>query len=121
MRAALVIVSLLFGGCDCNGRHNTTPDASPDGGVSEVTCAMLPPATSGACDVTAGGATKLIEGNVLTPDTVYRGGQVAVDGTGMITCVGCNCAQGGETTIVCADAVISPGLINTHDHITYTQ
>src|SRR5262249_52429131 len=29
--------------------------------------------------------------------------------------------KGGETTLTCGDAVISPGLINTHDHITFTQ
>ena len=63
----------------------------------------------------------LIEGNILTPTTVFHGGQVEVDTTGHITCVGCDCARGGETTIVCPDAAISPGLINTHDHITFTQ
>ncbi len=109
----------------------TTPDATtplPDGGdagspVTTVTCAAapLPPLATGICAVTAGSAIKLLEGTVLAPSTVYVGGQVAVDGTGQITCVGCDCAAGGETTIVCPDAVISPGLINTHDHITYTQ
>ena len=57
----------------------------------------------------------------LTPGTVFKGGEVAVDATGKISCVGCDCATGGETVIACADATISPGLINTHDHITYTQ
>src|ERR1051325_11133708 len=107
MRCALVVISLLIAGCDCNGKQNNNPpDAAGDGGITETTCAALPPAKTGTCDVTAGGATKLIEGNVLTPDTIFVGGQVAVDGTGQITCVGCNCAQGGETTIVCPDAVI---------------
>ncbi len=105
------------------------PDAaSPgaDGGdagqtVTTVTCATLPPLASGICVVTTGSAVKLLEGTVLAPSTVYVGGQVAIDGTGQITCVGCDCAAGGETTIVCPGAIISPGLINTHDHITYTQ
>ena len=93
-------------------------DAPP----ASVTCETLPATTSGGtCDVVAGGTSRLIKGNVLTPDTVYIGGQVAVDDTGHITCVGCDCAVGGETTITCPDGVVSPGLINTHDHITYTQ
>src|SRR2546423_3420538 len=105
--------------CSSCGRNDNHPDAGVDGGAAVVTCATL--TSSNTCDVTAGGSTTVIEGNVLTPSTIYLGGQVAVDSTGTISCVGCNCAQGGETTVVCADAVISPGLINTHDHITFTQ
>ncbi len=44
-----------------------------------------------------------------------------VDSTGNITCVGCNCADAAATQIVCPQGVITPALINTHDHITYTQ
>lgn len=96
-------------------------DAPPEPEFEEVTCATLPPVTSGTCEVTAGGATKLIQGEILTPTKLFRGGQVAVDAEGKITCVGCDCAQGGETVISCPDASISPGLINTHDHITYAH
>src|SRR5262245_44793268 len=117
---ALVVVSSgLSGVIACSHGQSNTPDA-PDS-VVEITCASLPTPASGTCEVTAGGTTTLLEGNVLTPGAMYRGGQVAVDSTGTISCVGCDCAQGGETTIVCADGVISPGLINTHDHITYTH
>lgn len=85
-----------------------------------VICEVLAPSAN-TCDVTAGNSTTLIRGNVLTPGAVYKGGQVVVDETGQIACAGCNCAVGGETTITCPDAAISPGLINTHDHITYTH
>jgi cytosine/adenosine deaminase-related metal-dependent hydrolase len=81
----------------------------------------LPPLGSGTCAVTAGSTTKLIEGEVLTPSAVYHGGQVEVSSTGTITCVGCNCAAGGETVISCPGASISPGLINAHDHISYVN
>src|SRR5262249_33514613 len=67
---------------------------------------------------------KLITGTVLTPGEVLRGGQVVVDARGMITCVACDCsavAPAGATKITCPRGVISPGLINPHDHITYTQ
>src|ERR1041384_2341356 len=100
------------------------PDMPPDGeGPVEVACETLttPSTTATTCSVAMGGATRLIKGNVLTPTTVYKGGQVAIDTMGKIACVGCNCAAGGETVITCPDAVISPGLINTHDHITFDQ
>ncbi len=98
------------------------PDAMPDGPMqTEVTCEVLPPVTSGTCSVTAGGANKLLKGEVLTPSKLFHGGQVAVDALGSITCVGCDCSQGGETVVSCPDGAISPGLINTHDHITFTQ
>ncbi len=107
----------------------TSPDgdaASPDGGTNEVVCKTLPPLASGVCAVNAGdagGSAKLITGTVLVPGTIYRGGSVLVDATGMITCVGCDCdaMAAGATTITCPNGVVSPALINTHDHITYTQ
>jgi cytosine/adenosine deaminase-related metal-dependent hydrolase len=123
MRRILILVGFLFfldgcSGCGDNGNKDQ-PDGGPDGSVEEV-CEVLPP-TANTCDVAPGDGRKLIKGNVLTPGKVFRGGQVAVDAAGQITCVGCDCAAGGETVVTCADAVISPGLINTHDHITFTQ
>ncbi|HEY0712589.1 MAG TPA: amidohydrolase family protein, partial [Polyangia bacterium] len=72
---------------------------------------------------TPGTGGLLLQGTVLAPGVVYRGGAVAVDATGTITCVGCDCAAAaaGATTVTCAQGVISPGLINAHDHITYAQ
>src|SRR5262245_38960817 len=124
-RSVVVILALVLGlsGCSsCGGGGNSgKPDGQPaDGQMPETVCEQLP-AVSGTCEVSAGGAAKLLKGNILTPTTVYKGGQVAVDAAGQIACVGCNCAAGGETVITCPDAVISPGLINTHDHITFTQ
>ena len=87
----------------------------------EVVCEIIDPLPSGTCAVTAGDDTKLFIGTVLTPDTIYRGGQVAVDAAGVISCVGCDCPSPGATTITCPMGVISPALINTHDHITFTQ
>jgi large repetitive protein len=123
MRLCSIVVTfaVAIAAAACGDNHKGPSDAGADAvGPVEVTCATLPPSAN-TCDVTAGGATTLLKGTVLTPDTVYKGGQVAVDATGHIACVGCNCATGGETTISCPDAAISPGLINTHDHITYTH
>ena len=81
----------------------------------------LPPLADGVCEVTAGSGSILITGDVLTPGEVFRGGQVLVDEGGMIACVGCDCSGpgAGATTVVCPDGVVSPGLINGHDHITF--
>ena len=126
----IVIAALLGAACSSHksGGGATDGGHSGDGSMvadaanaQGVTCATLPPLTSGTCAVTAGSTTKLLEGEVLTPSTIYHGGQVEVSALGTISCVGCNCAQGGETVISCPGASISPGLINTHDHITYTQ
>lgn len=118
-------VALIAAACGDN-RNPTSTNQPPDAGVppvGETRCEVLPAlaTTAGACAVAMGNSTRLIKGNVLTPTTVYLGGQVTVDAMGKIACVGCNCATGGETTITCPDAAISPGLINTHDHITFDQ
>src|ERR1051325_2538045 len=115
------IATIAFGAaCGDSRTPGNAPADSGSPGPVEKTCEVLAPTTS-TCSVTAGNATILLKGNVLTPTTLYRGGQVAIDATGQIACVGCNCATGGETTLTCPDAAISPGLINTHDHITYTH
>jgi cysteine-rich repeat protein len=89
----------------------------------EVTCKNLSPLGSGVCAVTPGDGSKLLVGTVLTKDRLYRGGEVLVDATGSITCVGCECAAQGATAtrVECPQGVITPSLINTHDHITYAQ
>lgn len=89
--------------------------------VMEVLCEELAPLPQGVCEVTPGDDQRLILGRVLTPGTIYVGGRVAVDAAGFITCVGCDCDAPAATRITCPSGVISPGLINTHEHITFTQ
>jgi cytosine/adenosine deaminase-related metal-dependent hydrolase len=109
------------------GGSGGVADMGPPGGSTPVVtmcpAANEPPAASGTCTVTAGSAARLITGTILTPGQVLRGGQVLVDTTGKISCVGCDCSAGaaGATTIDCPTGVVSPGLINAHDHITYAQ
>ncbi len=135
-----VTVALAAAGCGDNlgpaGGAGSDADAGPgdddgggepDGGMSSIiTCPeAVPAASEGSCDVTAGdGTAVLLRGTVLGRDVVYENGAVLYDGT-QIVCTGCD---GGEreaaadaTRVDCADAVISPGLINPHDHITFTE
>lgn len=105
------------GGGGAGGISGGTP-------VVEITCNRLAPLASGVCNVAAGStAGTLLEGTVLTPGAVLRGGQVAVNAAGSISCVGCDCspAASGYTRVTCPEGVISPGLINTHDHLSYSQ
>ncbi|MFB1479178.1 lamin tail domain-containing protein [Corallococcus sp. RDP092CA] len=90
-------------------------------------CWATPPAplANGAtCEVTkAGTAGKLFVGIVLKDGETLTGGQVLVDAQGVITCAACDCSQAAgaaeATVVTCPTGVISPGLINPHDHITY--
>ena len=77
-----------------------------------------------ACTVTAGtGAFKLITGTILADTQIITDGQVLIDAAGLITCVAADCStQAGASTatvIACPGQIVSPGLINAHDHMTY--
>ena len=108
---------------------DTDAGTGSDGGGIVVTesCSGAPSGSAdpGSCEVTTGSNGKtLLVGNVLTPGTVYENGGVLYDdNTGIIDCVGCDCAAQatGATTVVCNQAVITPGLINTHDHIGWMK
>ncbi|MEZ4406611.1 MAG: hypothetical protein R3A52_09060 [Polyangiales bacterium] len=122
-------VPIMVDGGPGDGATPTDVPVTGDGGTGtppRVTVCpgdALPSLPTGVCQVTAGTAGMLITGDILTPGEVLRGGQVSVDASGRITCVGCDCSAGaaGVTTVVCPDGVVSPGLINAHDHLTYAQ
>jgi large repetitive protein len=149
-RTSLLALTLLaVSGCECE--RGEDPDAGlrdgdivlPDGRIIRVDggpdedggvrpgptvtiCPgdVLPSLPDGStCSATAGSRSLLITADVLTPGEVFRGGQVLVDATGSISCVGCDCssAEGAAdaTAIVCPDGVLSPGLINAHEHVTF--
>ncbi|HJL18288.1 MAG TPA: lamin tail domain-containing protein [Sandaracinaceae bacterium LLY-WYZ-13_1] len=142
---SLLIASALalgLAGCECDNPDDpdagdaalpdgAVPDGSmdPDGGMpmgpTITVCPgdSLPPLDEGVCEATPGDDNLLITGDVLTPGEVFRGGQVLVGADGNIACVGCDCtgeaAAAGATEVVCPDGVVSPGLINTHEHLSF--
>lgn len=117
----------------CRTADDPDPMGNPDGGTPggtgpdnvEVCDQSLPEVSEGVCNTTAGtGSAVVIHGDVLGNGVVYENGTVMYDGQ-EIVCVGCDCSAtaGFDTATVlsCAEAAISPGLINPHDHITFTE
>ena len=86
-------------------------------------CSNTPkPATDpgdAVCAVEKSGSGLLVVADVLLPGKVIEGGAVLLDGKGDITCVGCDCvAKATDATwVICPDAVVSPGLIDAHNHV----
>ncbi len=115
-----------------DGTAGTADDTAgtDDGGVPEpgevVECPGFPlaPAASGTCEVSSAGTAGVrLRGTVLTPEGILRAGEVLVGGNGVIACVDCDCSgapgAADATVITCGDGVISPGLINPHEHLTF--
>ncbi|TKD08829.1 amidohydrolase family protein [Polyangium fumosum] len=99
---------------------------APSGVVIECPGAPLTPPPQGTCAVVKQGTSGTIfRGTVLAPDQTFHRGELALDTTGSIACVDCDCsaspAAADPTIIECADGVISPGLINAHDHIGFAN
>ncbi len=114
----------------CQGTPiGTTTTTPPTGAFYPAPQVMMcsgysaPRSDAAACAGTPGDRNMLISGNVLIPGRVIQGGQVLLDESGVIRCVGCDCGARAEaaaaTRISCQGAVISPGLINAHEHLTF--
>jgi Amidohydrolase family len=69
-----------------------------------------------------GTAGLVLQGRVLAPQGPIDG-EVLIDGSGKIACVDTSCASspgyGSASVLACTNNVISPGLINGHDHSDY--
>jgi len=77
------------------------------------------------CTITsAGDAGKVITATLLLPDAPAAG-ELFISSTGVIACAAASCAStagyDSATKISCPDAVVSPGLINPHDHISFAN
>jgi large repetitive protein len=103
-------------GCesDCSALTNTAKIKGCDG-------LNAPRPTVGTCNVTPGDTSTLITGTILGDDLTYVGGQILVSAAGVITCAACDCSAMGATAtrLSCPGGVVSPGLINSHDHISF--
>lgn len=119
-------------GVETDGSEATDGDVTSEDGDSDSTsetpttthCRDLTPGAT-PCVATAGSGATLLQGTILTPQGILEGGDLLIAANGTIACVGCDCSASDgyqeATVVTCAQGVISPGLINAHDHITYTQ
>lgn len=126
-------------GCSDNGNPVIeNPDATvtpPDGGADGDTDGSIPPG-SGSCSVAKQGTGGIVlKGRLLLPHSV-EDGEVFIGKDGLIACAGADCSAvpayvadknaylagyQGASRVECTNAVISPGLINPHDHISFAN
>lgn len=138
MRSLPTLLSVLALACTPSGLERE-PDG-PSGGSDRTvvgpdaadvvhTCAVeLPvPPEGELCTVSGDPSTAshvLVQGDVLTDLAAFEHGAVLFEnGTnGSIVCTGCDCAEQApaDTLVVsCPEGVVSPGLVNAHDHLRY--
>src|SRR5262245_42194534 len=104
------------------------PDAAAGATRKPPSCETIPDPPAGqVCAVSSGWSAPLFKGVVLGENGVIDGGTVLVDESGLIRYVGCFAnlpaslagMAAGATRIECKEGVISPGLINAHDHLSF--
>ena len=142
--AVPAVLFLKLAACSSDNGNNPSTDPTTDGGGGKDGTASndgsddgdTPPPGYGSCTVTKKGtAGTILKGRLLLPDDPIDG-EVFVDATGIIACVGADClaapayvkdksaysaAYGAATVVTCTESVISPGLVNPHDHISYSN
>ncbi len=103
-------------------------DTLPDGGVVAADGAT-PPTGDGAapgdglCSVTSKGTSGLVLSGTLLLGAGPTVGELFIGAAGTITCAAASCSAttgyAAATKIACPNGVISPSLVNTHDHTEY--
>src|SRR5262249_4652504 len=113
------------GGPPADGGGGAQKSANPQPKVTDCGGTVATPAT-GICAGTAPGASgKVFRGTVLCPEGGLPKGQGLIDDARSVLCVGGggppDPAYAAASVVSCPDGVISPGLINPHDHISYAN
>ena len=98
-----------------------TDDGAGGDGLSSDTTTNV-----GNCIPVSGDPTLIrLRGTVWTGDVTLNDGEVFLSAkTGKILCVGADCSStpdADKATVLCTDGIITPGLINPHDHGTYNH
>ena len=121
-RGCLLAALLLLTACATTSSDNTTSDAP-----KTLVCAATTSLTStDSCTVSAGASgSTILFGTILTESSILENGFVLIDAEGLIVDVACDVSSHAEaetaTRIECPGAIVSPGLINAHDHIWYNH
>ncbi|MCK5807703.1 amidohydrolase family protein [bacterium] len=116
---------------DSGDDSDTDIDSSDTGSDIAITvvCENTLSTDSGKCEITAEGSenptvTIFHAKYVLEQKKIVENGYVAIK-DGVIICTGCDCLEQSDVTggkmVSCPTEVLSPGIINAHDHISYDQ
>ncbi|MCC6748961.1 MAG: amidohydrolase family protein [Deltaproteobacteria bacterium] len=100
-------------------------DGGVEPGVERCPNSPMASAEPGVCRVTRPGTgAVLLRATLLLPDKVLGNAHLLIEGK-KLACVGCDCSKhpsfAQATVVECPQGVVSPGLINPHDHIGYAQ
>ncbi len=126
----LAALLVLLSGCTDDRDDLSVLRPASAGGAPVVYCAEPLPAVAGAvCEVIEGSADLRIAGTILTPDAIYRDGEVLLDDTGLIRFAGCPERRPGDlaldvpsaSEVRCPEGIVSPGLVNTHEHLFFSH
>lgn len=123
-RQSALLSTFAFGLAACSS-GSPSPAAPNDTGVpvDDVgDAAGDSPLPTGTCTVSKKGtAGVVLQGTLLLLDAPAAG-ELFADASGKIACVGASCASTAgydAATVIACDGVISPGLIDAHDHTEY--
>ncbi len=96
------------------GKPTTEPTKNPDGTETKHLCKVSK----------TGDAGRVITGTLLLPEGP-KDGELFIDDKGLIACAAEDCSKTDgydkAAKIECTSVVISPGLINPHDHISFAN
>jgi len=89
-----------------------------------VTCPSQPSTpVTGRCGVEPGDGNLLIRSHIAIPDIIYRNAELLIDAAGNIQCAACDCSEtagyDSATVLNCPEVLTTPGLINSHDHLSF--
>jgi hypothetical protein len=123
--ALLISLCALVACGTSNGQSTDGQPAPPGDGTTPPGNGTTPPGSPGAggCAVSKKGSAGLvIQGRILGASGATDG-EVFVDASGKIACVGATCSAtagyANASVLACGGGVVSPGLINAHDHTEY--
>ncbi len=111
---------------DRKAPQTVVPPVSSPWGVKQVFCerrSQTPARNQSPCQSLDGpGQGLILVGRILTPDVIYENGAVVINREGLISNVGCDYnVQQAKKILICEEQIISPGLINAHDHLAWTN
>lgn len=97
------------------------PNEAGTGDGGPVTNTSVCSTTKPAANKDAG---RVFKGTLLLPEKAVDG-ELFIDNRGRIVCADKSCSMtpgyGDAAVVTCTDSVISPGLINSHDHISFAN